>query len=390
MDSAPKSRNTGTRFFPESLDQRLDRLSESFQRRSLAPRVGIDFSSNDYLGLSQDTALRKRILLRMQDVESGASGSRLLRGQIPLFNEVEENLARFSGGEAALLFPSGYQANLALLSGILSAEDWVFSDQLNHASLIDGMRLSRARRVVYRHRDVGALRRELQESSSHSGLKVIVTESLFGMDGDTAPLLALADLAGEFSALLVVDEAHATGLWGDGQRGGGLVQSLGLSSRVFATIHTGGKALGTGGAWVSGSAKLKDYLVNFSRPFIFSTAPLPALAVALDESVSYWKHVGPARAASLFKGADRLRESLSSFGLQSFEPGPIVPVLLGENQVALRVAEKLQEVGFDVRAIRPPTVPEGTARLRLCVHWDHSLEILLRLSERLQEFGRKN
>ncbi len=375
--------------FPDSLSQRLTRLDSTFQRRVLAPRRGIDFSSNDYLGLSQDRVLRERVLLRLRDLEIGSSGSRLLRGQTPLFETVEQNLAQFAGAESALVFPSGYQANLALLSGVLTAEDWVFSDQLNHASLIDGMRLSRAQRVIYPHCDVAALRRSLEEASTQSGLKVIVTESLFGMDGDKAPLAALVDLADEFSALLMVDEAHATGLWGSEGRGGGLVQAQGLSSRVFATIHTGGKALGVGGAWVCGSNKLRDYLVNFSRPFIFSTAPVPALLVALDEAVDYWTDVGLSRSETLLTHADELRKSLRGLKLGSMESGPIVPVLLGENERALRVAGQLQGEGFDIRAIRPPTVPEGTARLRLCVHWEHTPELLGKLSDRLVELCQK-
>ncbi len=372
--------------FPRLLDQRLEKLDETFQRRLIVPRQGTDFSSNDYLGFTRDRVLRERILLRLADEDVGASGARLLRGQMPLFDRVEHDLARFVGREAALLFPSGYQANLALLSGLLTADDWVFSDQLNHASLIDGIRLSRAQRVVFPHGDLSALRRALGDRVAQPGLKVIVTESLFGMDGDIAPLDGLADLADEFSALLIVDEAHATGLWGAGHWGGGLVQALGLSSRVFATIHTGGKALGVGGAWVAGSEKLKSYLVNFSRPFIFSTAPIPALAVGLGESVEYWKSVGASRADLLFKNVAHFRSSLPRLlggGVQSVsrEMGPIVPVILGSNEAAVRVAAQLQAEGWDVRAIRPPTVPEGSARLRLCIHWDHSISLLQTLSE---------
>jgi 8-amino-7-oxononanoate synthase len=375
--------------FPDLLAQRLSRLDVSFQRRVLAPRRGIDFASNDYLGFSQDPVFRGRVLDRLRDADVGSSGSRLLRGQSLLFEKVEQNLAEMSGTEAALIFPSGYQANLALLSGLLSSEDYVFSDQLNHASLIDGMRLSRAHRVVYPHRDWVALRRALTEVASQPGLKVIVTESLFGMDGDQAPLASLVDLADEFEALLVVDEAHATGIWGSEGRGGGLVQSHGLSSRVFATVHTGGKALGVGGAWIGLSAELKNYLINFSRPFIFSTAPVPALVISLSESADYWRSCGPSRSVILLKKAHEFRESLKGLqsgqglNLGSVESSPIVPVLIGENQMALQVATQLQEEGWDVRAIRPPTVPQGTARLRLCIHWDHSADVLRVLSQRV-------
>ncbi len=369
--------------FSEVLDLRLKKLDEAFQRRVLKSRSGIDFSSNDYLGFSQDPVLQERVLRRLRGQPVGASGARLLRGHFELFETVEQNLARFSGQEAALILPSGYQANLALLSGVLTAEDWVFSDQFNHASLIDGIRLSRARRVIYPHRDGAALRRALEESHKQPGLKIIVTESLFGMDGSQAPLAQLVDLAEEYSALLMVDEAHATGLWGDGVLGGGIVQSLGLSERVFATTHTGGKALGTGGAWIAGSAKLIHYLVNFSRPFIFSTAPVPSLVISLDEALQYWSEVGNNRAKALFSKADQMQARLVDLEIPCRDPSPIVPIILGENEMALQVAERIQNCGFDVRAIRPPTVPEGTARLRISVHWDHTIEVIQALSNQV-------
>jgi len=268
---------------------------------------------------------------------------------------------------------------LGLLSAVLGPGDQVFSDELNHASLIDGIRLSRAEKIIYPHGNIEALRRKIRESSSRNGqhIRLIVTESLFSMDGDQAPLQELVLLAQEQDALLIVDESHATGLWGAfnpaGQpQGGGLVQSLGLSHDVFATIHTGGKSLGCGGAWIACDAELKDYLVNFSRPFIFSTAPSPALAVALAESCRYWDEVGPQRAQDVHRFASTLRDQLSR--LQAHSPaqlmpppgvGPIIPVILKSNARALAASQALQLAGYDVRAIRPPTVPEGTARLRI-------------------------
>ena len=203
----------------------------------------------------------------MKDVPLGASGSRLLRGDLDLFEVIEQRLANFCGNESALLFPSGYQANVGLLSALLSEKDIVFSDRLNHASIIDGIRLSRARKIVFPHNDLNALERGLEAAENQGGLRVIVTESLFSMEGDFSPLRALALLARKQGACLVVDESHATGLYGDFEknRGGGRVQMLGLGAEVLATVHTGGKALGVGGAWVCGSRLLRDYLINFSR-----------------------------------------------------------------------------------------------------------------------------
>lgn len=378
----------------EPLEQRLAALNEEGQRRTLAFRKGIDFSSNDYLGFSADAELRARVLqeAQLRELPLGSSGSRLLRGQLEFFEEVETLLAQFCSREAAVVFPSGYQANVALLSALLRPTDIVFSDALNHASLIDGIRLSGARKEIYRHADVSHLRdllsTSLKASSSSESLRIILTESLFGMDGDLAPLQELADLAEEFDALLIVDEAHATGLWGQlqennpkggGPKGGGIIQALGLSNRVFATIHPAGKAMGVSGAWVCGDAQLKDYLINFSRGFIFSTAPSPFIFLLLKSAVEYWKEVGPLRAQAVLERARYFNQ-----------PGPIVPILLGDNHRAMEAALHLQAMRYDVRAIRPPTVPTGTARLRITLHWHHPWDELEGLKNEIRNLCHRN
>ena len=232
------------------LEDRLARIESLEQCRSLKRREGIDFSSNDYLGFSEDLGLRKGIHESIRDLPTGATGSRLLRGNLKLHEEVERKLARFCGSESALLFPSGYQANIGLLSALLCEGDNVFSDESNHASIIDGIRLGRAQKHVFKHNDLISLKKML-ESTKGGGTKFIVTESLFSMDGDFAPLKDMAALAHEYGAGLIVDESHATGVYGDFSRnfGGGLVQEQGLRHRVLATIHTGGKrwALGVRG-----------------------------------------------------------------------------------------------------------------------------------------------
>lgn len=376
--------------FSSILNQRLKDLDGHSGRRFLKLRRGIDFCSNDYLGFSQDDKLLTSFGSQISEISVGSTGSRLLRGHLEVFERVEALLAEFCGRETALIFPSGYQANLGLLSAVLRPGDIVYSDQYNHASLIDGIRLSGAHKEIFPHLDFRSLRRALEKRASgisaQDSLRVIVTESLFGMDGDRAPLVELANLAEEFSALLIVDEAHATGLWGDfeSNRGGGLVQSLELCDRVFATVHPAGKAFGVGGAWVCGDAQLRDYLVNFSRPFVFSTAPLPLLPVLLEGVLIRWREEGRFRAQKVFektgfflnllskertKGTKKAMEVLTALPNVT---GPIVPIVLGDNAYACTIAESLQAKGFDIRAIRPPTVPEGTSRLRLTLHWDHA------------------
>jgi 8-amino-7-oxononanoate synthase len=366
--------------FPEVLNERMAQAESAGSLRELKSRRGLDFSSNDYLGFSSDPELKRRVIERLARAPLGATGSRLLRGQIDLFEETESELAQFCGREASLLYPSGYQANVGLLSALLRPGDVIFSDEKNHASIIDGIRLGRGDVRIYPHGDVEALRKMLEGVRDVDGLRFIVTESLFSMDGDQSPLLELADLAEEFSAHLIVDESHATGLWRSG-----LVESLELGSRVFATLHTGGKALGCGGAWIACEASLKRYLVNFSRSFIFSTAPIPFLAAALSEAVRYWKEVGVGRAKLLHSKSERFRNLLLAQKMTSNGLGPIFPVILGNNERTVAASHFLSLQGFDVRAIRPPTVPQGAARLRITIGSQHETADLERLAQALGE-----
>lgn len=364
--------------FPNLLLDRLGQVENSRNVRELKQRRGIDFCSNDYLDFSSDTELKRKVMERLSSVPVGATGSRLLRGHLNLFEEIEKQLAGFSGREAALLFPSGYQANVGVLSALLRSGDIVFSDEKNHASIIDGIRLSRGDFRVFPHQDVRALRAMLETEKNRKALKVIVSESLFSMDGDQAPLKELASLAEEFSACLIVDEAHATGLWGSG-----LVELMGLSSQVFATLHTGGKALGCGGAWVACDEFLKRYLINFSRSFIFSTAPMPMLAIALSEAIHHWRVVGRDRANAVHEKSARFRKLLRTQDGLPEVFGPIFPVLLGSNERALEAADVLCKQGFDIRAIRPPTVPKDSSRLRITLRSQTEIADIERFSEAL-------
>ncbi len=333
-------------------------------RRLRAPR-GFDLCSNDYLALSQHPNLREQMIDAIRSEGCGSTGSRLLRGERERFERIERLFAGFKGTERALYFSSGYLANIAVLTTFPEAGDIVFSDERNHASLIDGIRLSAAGRVVFPHNDVGALTRLLDEHRA-DGQAFVVTESLFSMDGDFAPLADYAALCRSAGAALIVDEAHAVGLYGG--RGSGLIEAAGIESEVALSVNTAGKALGVGGAFVAGNALAIEYLVQRARPFIFSTAQPPALAGAIEASLALVADE-PQRRETVRRLARHLRTSLASAGV-SVAPGhsQIVPLVLGDNERALAVAETLQSQGFDVRAIRPPSVPPGTARLRISVN----------------------
>jgi 8-amino-7-oxononanoate synthase len=323
---------------------------------------GIDLSSNDYLGLARHPELQRRMIEAIGHEGCGSGGSRLLRGHRDVFADVERSFAAWKGTERALYFSSGYLANLAVLTTFAEGGDVILADRLNHASLRDGARLSPARRITFKHHGLTALQ-QLLHSSRGADQVFVVTESLFSMDGDIAPLREYADLCRETGALLIVDEAHAVGVYGG--RGSGLVEACGIASDVFLTINTAGKALGVAGAFVAGPAWAIEYLVQRARPFVFSTAPPPALAAALEAALALVARE-PERRDRLHDRARRLRARLAEAGVPALAgESAIVPVLLGEAGRAVAVAQALQLAGFDVRAIRPPTVAVGTARLRL-------------------------
>jgi 8-amino-7-oxononanoate synthase len=360
----------------DELRERLAGLAAAGLARALVPPSGLDFASNDYLGLARDPALRADLLARLAalpaEVPLAAPASRLLAGTLPAHLALEERLARFKGTEAALLFPSGYQANVGLLSALLGPQDRAISDAANHASLIDGLRLSGCARRVVPHLDAAAIERELARPHP-GGRTFLVTESLFSMDGDVAPLDLYADLALRHGAALIVDEAHATGLYG-AARGSGLAERFGVERRAFALVSTLGKAIGVAGACVAGPRVLVEYLLNRCRAFLFTTAPPPLLLYAVEAALDRIA-AEPERRRRPLELADRLRARLRAAGLDvRGAEGPIVPVVLGDNRRAVAVAQALAERGFDVRAARPPTVAEGTARLRISVHADRTEE----------------
>jgi 8-amino-7-oxononanoate synthase len=349
----------------QRIRRRLAEIDAAGLRRNLRPPAGVDLSSNDYLGLATHPVLKQRMAQAVMEDGCGSTASRLLRGHRESFSSLERRFAVFKGTEAALYFSSGYLANLGVLTALLEEGDVVFSDELNHASLIDGLRLSPARRVIVPHCDVDGLRK-LLAAEENTGRKLVVTESLFSMDGDEAPLAEYAALCRETGAALIVDEAHAVGVYG--AHGSGLIEEAGIADAVFVSVNTAGKALGVGGAFAAGSSVAMDYLVQRARPFIFSTAPPPAMASALEGALEVVAGE-PQRRAKLLENAAFLRQRLLDLGLR-VPPGrsQIIPVMIGENEKAVAVAAALGEQGFDVRAIRPPSVPPGTARLRVSVN----------------------
>ena len=342
----------------------LGKLQDQSLLRSLEEPAGVDLCSNDYLGLARHPRMRSRLAEAVQSLGVGSTGSRLLRGHRAAFKSVEDRFAKLKGTPAALYLGSGWAANLGVLSTFPTSEDVIFSDELNHASLIDGMRLSRARHIVYPHCDCEALAR-LLESQHATGQRFVVTESLFSMDGDFAPLERLGEMQAAHGFALIVDEAHAVGIYG--RRGSGLIEESGCEDSVFLSINSAGKALGVSGAFVCGPDWATSMLVQSARPFVFSTAPPPALAEAIDEALDLLVDEPERRARVLHHGA-LMRQLL---GLAPSN-APIVPLIIGPSAETVQAAASLRAEGYDVRAIRPPTVPAGTARLRVSLNADLS------------------
>ncbi len=345
----------------------IERLRQSHRHRALALPCGIDFTSNDYLGLARHPALREALLASLErDGMVGAGGSRLLRGHHEDHARLEAFAANFFGSEKALYFANGFQANYALLTTLAERHDAIVFDERIHASVKEGAHGSPAQRYRARHNDLDSFVTELKRARERGARQIFVAvESVYSMDGDLAPLTELAALARRFDAILVVDEAHATGVFG--ARGRGLAEG----PEGVITLHTCGKALGVAGALVCASAETIDYLINTARPFIYSTALPPCIAAAV------------LRALQLVDEEPWRRErvlTLARFAHAELNPhtpfagSQIVPVIVGEDEAAVSLAQSVQEAGFDVRAIRPPTVPEGSARLRVSVNAGHSEE----------------
>ena len=331
----------------------------------------LNLSSNNYLGLADHLEVRAAVATAGIQV-AGSGSSRLIAGTSPLHQTLEERLARFKGVESALLFNSGYTANVGIIPALVGPGDVVLGDELNHASLIDGCRLSRAEYKTYPHRDTTSLEEQLVAAveSNLRGRRLVVTDTVFSMDGDLAPLATIAALCDRYNAMLLVDEAHATGCVGPGGRG--LVAQLGLRGRVTASMSTLSKALGSFGAFVAADSLVTDYLINVSRTFIFSTA-LPPAVVAASLAAVHVLEREPELVQRLQINGSFFRRGLRQLGFDTLTSEThIVPILVGDSAKALRMAEGLQEEGILAVAIRPPTVPMGTARIRASLMATHA------------------
>ncbi|MCP5521969.1 MAG: 8-amino-7-oxononanoate synthase [Verrucomicrobiales bacterium] len=384
--------------FEQRLARRLEELQAAGLRRALLPlrsaqgtrvqagdRRLLNFSSNDYLGLANNPGLREAAHKSLGEWGVGAGASRLLCGSLGPFHDAEAALARFKGTGAALLFSTGFAAATGTIPAMVGPGDIVILDRLAHACLVDGARLSGARLRVFRHNDPADLERILRWTASRrgDGAVLIITESVFSMDGDLAPLGELVMLKERFGAWLMVDEAHATGLFGEGF--GGLVQQAGLSGRIEVQMATLGKALGSAGGAICGSPTLIDFLINRARSLVYSTAPVPAAAAAAKAAVDFLATpAGAARVRRLWNNVAAMRERIRILGWPlPPAPSPIIPIILGEEHVAVAAATALRERDILLPAVRHPTVPRGRARLRLTLSAAHTEAELDQLTDAL-------
>jgi 8-amino-7-oxononanoate synthase len=350
----------------ENLAADLEHLSTLGRRRALQPISGRDFTSNDYLGLAASEELRAAAHAALaRHVPVGAGGSRLLRGNHPEHEALEVQAARYFGAESALYFGGGFAANLTLFATAPQRGDLVIHDELIHASVIDGLRRSRAQTAVARHNDAQSIDDEIVRwrAAGHTGRPWIAVESLYSMDGDSPNLAELHALARHREAVLVIDEAHATGVLGAGGRGRAAFLE---GSGDVITVHTCGKALGTAGALICAPRILNEFLINRGRPFIFATAPSPLVAAVTGAAIALCER-SDARRQRLQTLVEYGSRALSRYCALAGSGSHIVPVLIGDDGAAAALAARLRGKGFDVRAIRPPTVPVGTARLRIAV-----------------------
>ena len=347
-------------------ERALDALKTRGRYRQLAPRTGHDFASNDYLGLAGSDLLRQAAVDALaRGVPVGAGGSRLLRGNASEHELLEAEAATFFGTEAALFMGGGFNANLAIFSTLPQQGDLVLHDALIHASTHDGMRLGRAETYSFAHNDVAACQQVINTWRAGGGMGQIwiAVEALYSMDGDIAPLSDLADLAAREGAVLVVDEAHSTGVFGD--QGRGLAHAVAHLPNVIS-LHTCGKALGVSGALICGQSVVIETLVNKARAFIFATAPSPLNAALVRAALVDLQNNADRRTQTWNGIRHAWSEAKRLCGLDGFQ-SQILPVIIGDDKRTMQVAARLQEQGYDIRGIRPPTVPRGTSRLRISI-----------------------
>lgn len=354
---------TATKF--ARYEKTLTGLSRKNRHRTLTKINGINFTSNDYLALTASPRIQNATALALATgISVGAGGSRLLRGNHEVFEKLETNAAHFFNSDKALYFCSGYTANMAILATLPQRNDLILFDERAHASLLDGIDQSRAEKIMVRHNDCEQFADKIQQwrNAGGKGHPWIIVESIYSMDGDRAPLTTLLDIANKYDGFLLIDEAHATGVFG--AHGEGLATFAAKQPNVI-TVHTCGKAMGVAGALACMNETLYHYLINCARAFIFSTAPSPLLAIGVNEALTIFAEDPKAREelTLLYQFAN---QQVKLLGIPQSD-SQIIPVVVGNNHRALCIAKCMQQNGFDIRAIRPPTVPEGTARLRISI-----------------------
>lgn len=378
---------------PENLSKKLEtRIQNNSLRQLPGASHLIDFASNDYLGFSLSKSVfdaTHHYLVENGFTQNGATGSRLLSGNHQMYQETESYISQFHLTESALIFNSGYDANVGFFSSVPQKGDLILFDELCHASIRDGIQLSNAKSYKFKHNDFEDLEKRLQQAYSDLLIKTIyiTTESVFSMDGDAPNLEELVALAEKYNAFLVIDEAHSLGVFGD--RGEGLVQMLGLQEKIFARIMTFGKGLGCHGAAVLGSKELKQYLVNFARSFIYTTGLSPHSVATILVAYQYLKN-DKEKIAALKENIIHFNQQKNLLGLKPLfvhSKSAIQCAIIPGNEKVKNIASQLQDKGFDVKAILSPTVPEGQERLRFCLHAFNSkeeiTEVLVALNELL-------
>jgi glycine C-acetyltransferase len=347
----------------------------------------VNLSSNNYLGLTTHPRLRKAALAALDEFGVGTGSVRTIAGTMTLHVELEQRLAAFKNTEATVVFQSGFAANAGTVAAILTKDDVVISDELNHASIIDGCRLSRAAVQVYRHKDRGHLEELLQKNGA-ARRRLIITDSVFSMDGDIAPLPDLVTLAENYGALLMVDDAHATGVLG--KKGRGIAEYFGLEGRIHIQMGTFGKALGSFGAFAAGDRDIIDYLINRSRSYIFSTALPPAVCAASMAAIQIVERE-PSRRDALWKNRQRFVAGLSAIGISvGNSETPIIPLVIGGAEKTLQAGSRLFAEGIFAAAIRPPTVADGASRIRTTMtatHSDQDIDTALAVLRKLKYEG---
>ncbi|MBU0952289.1 MAG: 8-amino-7-oxononanoate synthase [Elusimicrobia bacterium] len=346
----------------------------------------LNLCSNNYLGLANDARLKKAAQEAIKTYGIGSGASRLITGNMELHQQLEKKIAEFKGAQAALLFNTGYMANAGIISALMTRDDVIFSDKLNHASIVDGIILSRAEFKRYAHKDVKMLEKML-ESSKGFKKKLIITDSIFSMDGDIAPLTEIADLAEKYDAWVFVDEAHATGVLG--KNGRGAIEYFALEETLDIQMGTLSKAVGTFGAFVCGSRHFIDYLINKSRPFIYSTALPPAICASSIVALDIIKNE-PQRRQRLLDNAEFMRTGLKNLGFDTLSSQtPIIPIVTKTIEKTVHFSRKLFDEGIFAQGIRPPTVPEGKSRLRVTATSEHSKQALQNALDIFRNIGKE-